>query len=224
MGDNPLDDFEDIVPKWESDVETAETRQVDEPADAGERPGGTVTPLHPVDDPLDQAEVGTAEAIVNEMVDALQAAKTVPLSGNVLVDRDAMVNNLQRVLSSLPEELRQARWMIREREAFVARTNEAGLDITNRAKDRAKQIIAQAQVRSDELVSQSHVLKEAVEEANILIRNAESEARRIRLDAEDYSEERLIHLENLFGSLLHQAREARAEFHDPRPASPEPPI
>ncbi len=224
MGDNPLDDFEDIVPDWENDAAATQTSELPLDGEDDERPGDKVTPLHPVDDPLDQTEVGTAEAIINEMVDALQAAKTVPLSGNVLVDRNAMVNNLQRVLSSLPEELRQARWMIREREAFVARTNEAGHEITDRAKERAKQIIAQAQSRSDELVSQSHVLKEAVEEANILIRNAESEARRIRLDAEDYSEERLIHLENLFGSLLHQAREARSEFHDPRPPSPEPPI
>lgn len=219
MGDNPLDDFEDIIPEWDEPADDAfDSDQSDV------RPGENVTPLHAVDDPLDSSAVGAVEAVVSEMIVALQAAKTVPLSRNVLVDRDAMVANLQRIASGLPEELRQARWMIREREAFVARTNEGGAEITQRAQDRAKQIIAQAQKRSEELVSQSHVLKEAVEEANVLIRNAEAEARRIRLDAEDYSEERLVHLENLFSSLLHQAREARAEFHDPRPASPEPPV
>ena len=103
--------------------------------------------------------------------------------------------------------------MVREREAFVARTNEKAREITERAHQRAR-----------ELVSQSHVLAEAVEEANVLIKNAEGEARRIRLDAEDYSEARLSHLEQLFTALLQQARQARLEWHEARPAGPDAPI
>ena len=73
-----------------------------------------------------------------------------------------------------PDELRAARWMVREREAFIARTNEKAREIVDRARKEA-----------EELVSESHIVAEAVEEANILVRRAEGEARRLRLETED---------------------------------------
>ena len=205
MGDNPLDDFEDIIPDWEDVEEEVE----DYPAPALI----AIESVEPIEDPLDTGRAGVVQQIIDEMIVALQAAKAVPLSQNVLVDREAFISNLQRISDGIPEEVRQARWMVREREAFISRTNEKAREITDRA-----------QQRSRELVSQSHVLGEAVEEANILIRNAEGEARRIRLDAEDYSEERLAHLEQLFGALLQQARQARLEWHEARPSGPSAPV
>ena len=99
--------------------------------------------------------------------------------------------------------------MIREREAFIARTNE-----------RAKSIVDNAQAKATEMVSESRILAEAVEEANVLVRNAEGEARRIRLQAEDLADDRLQQLEVLFRNLLGQVRSARAQYHEARPAPP----
>lgn len=206
MGDNPLDDFEDIIPDWD-EVEEETVAEFPAPALIA------IETVDPIDDPLDTSRVGLVLQIIEEMIVALQAAKAVPLSQNVLVDREAFISNLQRISDGIPEEVRQARWMVRERVAFVSRTNE-----------KAREIAERARTRSRELISQSHVLAEAVEEANVLVRNAESEARRIRLDAEDYSEERLAYLEKLFGTLLQQAREARLEWHEARPGGPEAPI
>lgn len=218
MGDNPFDEFEDIIGDDEK-VAYDDDAYDDVHGDAVDSDVfDKVVPLpgvsaEPIEDPLDKASVGAVDAMIGELIDQLRDAKTMPLSSNVLVDKGAFIANLERLRQLVPEELRQARWMIREREAFVARTNEKG-----------KEIIDKAQARSKELVSQSHVLAEAVEEANILVRNAEAEARRVRLDAEDYSEDRLVQLEHLFGNLTKQVRDTRAEFHRARPADPEPPI
>jgi cell division septum initiation protein DivIVA len=156
--------------------------------------------------------VGELQELIEEMIVAVEEAKAVPLSGNVMVDREEMRAMLVNLRDRLPEELRAARWMIREREAFVARTNE-----------RARGIVDRAKLKADELVSESHVLAEAVDEANALIRRAEGEARRIRLEAEDFSDERLEYLEGLFAKLLSQVQDARAQFHEARPAEPPPP-
>ncbi|MDH3308327.1 MAG: hypothetical protein OEO77_12515 [Acidimicrobiia bacterium] len=221
MADDPFDDFEDIIPD-DDDLDDDDNVvgmfdevHGDEPdTDMFEKvvqfPGAAAEPIH---DPLDSSSIGQVDAMLQELIVQLQAAKTMPLSSNVLVDKNAFIANLERLRAIMPEELRQARWMIREREAFMSRANEKAREITDKA-----------QVRSNELVSQSHVLAEAVEEANILVRNAEAEARKIRLDAEDYSEDRLVQLEHLFGNLLKKVRDTRAEFHQARPASPEPPI
>lgn len=161
------------------------------------------------DRPENPAQVGQLHDIIDEMMVAVQEAKALPLSGAVRVEREEFLAMLEELKASLPEELRAARWMVREREAFIARTNE-----------KAKAAMDRAAVHARELVSESNIIAEAVEEANVLTRRAEGEARRIRLEAEDLAEDRLEHLEVLFTNLLKQVREARHEFHQARPAPP----
>jgi hypothetical protein len=158
------------------------------------------------------ASVGELQELLDEVIVAVQEAKQVPLSSNVMVDREEMLARLTTLRDRLPEEMKAARWMIREREAFVARTNERARSIVDRAKRRA-----------EELVSDSHILAEAVEEANALIRRAEGEARQIRLENEDFAHQRLEYLETLFGKLIAQVENAKAEFHQARPPEPPPP-
>ncbi len=146
------------------------------------------------------------------MID-VENARQVPLSNSVMVSQEDMLDNLSRIQKELPEELRAARWMVREREAYIARTNET-----------ARGVFAEAKKRSDELVSESYIVQEAVEEANALVRNAEGEARRIRLESEDFAERHLAEAEQVLGELLRYVREARAELHQALPPAPEPPI
>ena len=168
-----------------------------------------VTGEHAAAGPQRVASVGELQELLDEIIVAVEEAKQVPLSANVMVDREEMLARLTTLRDRLPEEMKAARWMIREREAFVSRTNERARSIVDRAKRRA-----------EELVSESHILAEAVEEANILIRRAEGEARQIRLENEDFAHQRLDYLETLFGKLIAQVQNAKAEFHQSRPAEP----
>lgn len=151
--------------------------------------------------------------VIEQLVAEVQEARPVPLSNNVRINRDEFVTRLRGLQEALPEELRAARWMVREREKYVARTNE-----------RAREMLSKAKSRSEEMVSDSHIVKEAVEEANRLVRNAEKEAERIRLEAEDFAERHLAEAETVLGELLRYVQEARAELHQSRPVTPEPPL
>jgi 5-methylthioribose kinase len=151
--------------------------------------------------------------IVDDLIVHLHEAKVMPLSSNVLVDRDAFLTKLESLRASLPDELRAARWMVREREAFIARTNEKSREIIDRAREEA-----------DTLVSESNIVKEAVEEANILVRRAEGDARRLRLESEDDIERKLQKLEHLLVDLTSQVQGSRAELHQARPKPPEVPL
>lgn len=157
--------------------------------------------------------VGELQDMVDEMIAELEAAKSMPLSANVLVDREYFLGMLRRLRAELPDELRAARWMVREREAFIARTNE-----------RAQEIIDRSKAESRRLVSESYVLAEAVEEANLLVRRAEGEARRVRLEAEDEIERQLEQVESLLAELLTRVHNSREDLHKARPKPPEVPI
>ncbi|MFZ0491576.1 MAG: hypothetical protein WAM81_00085 [Acidimicrobiia bacterium] len=154
-------------------------------------------------------EVGELSELLDELETSVRDAKPIPLSSSVRVDREGVLELIGSIRAVLPEDLRAARWMIREREAFIARTNE-----------RAKSIVDNAQAKAAEMVSESRILAEAVEEANVLVRNAEGDARRIRLEAEDLADDRLQQLEVLFRNLLGQIRSTRSQYHEARPAPP----
>ena len=164
-------------------------------------------------DPRPRSSVGELQDSIDEMIAQLEEAKSMPLSTNVLVDKEVFLTLLHRLRAELPDELRAARWMVREREAFIARTNE-----------RAEEIIDRARSESRKLVSESYVLAEAVEEANVLVRRAEGEARRMRLEAEDEIDASLEEVENLMAALLTRVHNARSELHQSRPAPPEVPL
>lgn len=151
--------------------------------------------------------------IVDDLIVHLHQAKSMPLSASALVDREMFLAQLDNLRTSLPDELRAARWMVREREAFIARTNE-----------KAREILGDARQEADELVSESNIVAEAVEEANILVRRAEGEARRLRLEAEDYIEKSLQRVETLLGGIVSQIHSARQELHQARPKPPDVPL
>ncbi len=152
------------------------------------------------------------DSIENLMIE-IENARQVPLSNSVMINQDETLDELAGIQSALPEELRAARWMVREREAYIARTNE-----------KAREVLADAKQRSEHMVSESYIVQEAVEEANTLVRNAETEARRIRLESEDFAERHLAEAEQVLAELLRYVREARAELHQTLPAQPEPPV
>jgi vacuolar-type H+-ATPase subunit H len=151
--------------------------------------------------------------IVDDLIVHLHEAKMMPLSSNALVDRDVFLTRLETLRASLPDELRAARWMVREREAFISRTNEKAREIVDKAREEA-----------DALVAESNIVKEAVEEANILVRRAEGDARRLRLEAEDDIERKLQEMEHLLDELTIKVQGSRAEFHQARPRPPEVPL
>jgi 5-methylthioribose kinase len=183
-----------------SDTHT-ETELVVDTTDDDETPSSPQTEL---EDILD---------IVDDLIVHLHESKTMPLSSNAIVDREMFLSRLETLRASLPDELRAARWMVREREAFISRTNE-----------KAREIVDNARKEADELVSDSNIVAEAVEEANILVRRAEGEVRRLRLETEDDIERKLQTIEHLLVDLTTQIQGSRAEFHRARPKPPEVPI
>ena len=180
--------------------------------DEAQGPGSEHADDSITDIPYVPATVGELQEFVDELIIAVQQARSVPLSGSVMVDRHDFEAKLQRLRAELPEELRAARWMVRERESFIAKTN-----------DRGKEIVERAKAHAAHLVGETQVMTEAVAEANYLVRNAESDAMRIRLEAEDEIEEGLEQLDHLLAELLDRVRRRRAELHRSRSAAPDVP-
>jgi len=131
------------------------------------------------------AGVPEAEALLQRVAGMIAGARALPLSSSVKLDnKDEVLELLREAIERLPEELRQARWMLKEREEFLAGTQR-----------RADELVEAARSEAQRLVQRTEILKEAQAQARRTLEESRGEAQRLRLEAEDYADQRLAQFE-----------------------------
>ncbi len=128
-------------------------------------------------------------------------AKTVPLSASVMLNRAEIDGLVADLREALPDELTQARWVIKERD-----------DILERAQVDADDILEQARSEQERLVSQQEVVRTAEAEGQRIVSEAREHARRIRLEAEDYVDAKLANFEVVLQKTLGAVERGRAKL------------
>ena len=146
-----------------------------------------------------QARLGESEMILRQTIDIIVQAPSVPLSSSPRVNRDEIVELLQDALDRLPEEIRQARWMLKERQEFLDKT-----------KREADEILGAARQQAERMVQRTEVVRAAEARARQVIDAADEETRRLKHETEDFLGQRLGSFEILLGRLqktVHNGRE-----------------
>lgn len=132
--------------------------------------------------PLEQLD---AEVLIRRVADVVGNAKPIPLSTTVrLENRDEVLELLDEAIKRLPDELKRARWLLKEREEFLAKTQREADDLMNDARARAER-----------MVQRTEIVREAERVAQRRVEEADDEARRLRHEAEDYCDQKLAGFE-----------------------------
>ena len=134
--------------------------------------------------------VGDAETLLRRAIDIVATAPTMPLSSSPRIDRDEIIELLEESLHRLPDELRQARWMLKERQEFVAKT-----------RREADELLEVARVKAERMVQRTEVVRAAEQRARQVMETAETDARRLRHETEDFLDQRLGSFEILLDKL-----------------------
>jgi hypothetical protein len=124
------------------------------------------------------------ERLLRRLHETVSGARPMPLSTSVMVNRDEMLELVEEAMERLPDELRAARWLLKEREEFLARTKREGDEILDAARNRAER-----------MVQRTEVVKAAEARARKLVDAAEVEARRLRNECEDFCDQKLASFE-----------------------------
>jgi hypothetical protein len=135
----------------------------------------------PVPTPYHGAET---EEILLQLHDIVDAARPVPLSASSMISKDEVLELLGEALARLPEELRAARWLLKEREEYLARVRHEG-----------DEILDQARTRAERMVQRTEVVKAAEARAYQIVDTAEAEARRLHHEVEDFCDQKLASFE-----------------------------
>ena len=103
--------------------------------------------------------------LIDKLDDVVHNARPVPLTDQVRVDREEIYDLLDQMRATIPEEIKQARWIVKERQEMLAE-----------AKREAERIVKEARDRQAQLVSQEEVVKQAERAAELVLGVAAGDA------------------------------------------------
>jgi hypothetical protein len=141
------------------------------------------------------------ETILHRVADAIGNARPMPLSASVMINRDEVLELVEEALSRLPEELRAARWLLREREDFLAKVQREGDDILDAAR-----------VRAERMVQRTEVVRNAQHAARQVLEAADAESRRLRHEAEDFCDQKLAQFEIVLDRTIRTVQAGRSRL------------
>jgi hypothetical protein len=144
-----------------------------------------------------------AEELLRSAIDTIRQARAMPLSSSVLVSRDELVGLLEEALRRLPEEMRHARWMLRERDDFLAKT-----------RREAEDILEASRVQAEGMVQRGEIVRQAQHSAQRVLDRAHDEARRLRREAEEYCDRKLSSFEDLLERTAQTVQSGRRKLQE----------
>ncbi len=143
-------------------------------------------------EPLDEIE---------KFEELISKSKRVPLTSNIILNEGKVYEFLDRLRASFPEEFKEARWIVKERD-----------QVLHDAKAESDRIISDAQEEANRLVSETKIIKNANRESERIIREAETKERELKLEAEDYIDSKLAGLEATLQKLLTSIEKGRQKL------------
>ena len=141
--------------------------------------------------------------LIDKLDDLVHNAKAVPLTDQVRIDREEIYDILDQMRATIPEEIKQARWIVKERQEMLAEAK--------REQDRLLQEAREQAVRE---ASQTEIVKLAERQAQEIIDEARRQAREMRLEMEDWADGMLATLETNLDKFLVAVRRGRERLHE----------
>jgi len=138
-------------------------------------------------------------ARIQQLEDMVREAKSMPLSSSALLNREELLELVASMREQLPEEIKQARWVVRDREELLAK-----------ARREAESLVERARAEQMRLVGQEAVVQEAQEEAERIVSDAQDRAHNVRMEAEDYVDGKL----GQFEITIQRLQEMLAQTHE----------
>jgi cell division septum initiation protein DivIVA len=141
--------------------------------------------------------------LIDKLDDLVHNARPVPLTDQVRVDREEIYDLLDQMRATIPEEIKQARWIVKERQEMLAE-----------AKREAERIVKEAREQQARLVANEEITRQAERAAEEIVEEAREREREIRLGAEDYADDILSTLEVNLDKFLGAVKRGRERLQE----------
>jgi cell division septum initiation protein DivIVA len=133
--------------------------------------------------------------MIDRLEELLNESRPLPFTHNVIVDEDRMLDLIDQMRVSIPEEVKKAQQIMAQRDRLLAQATEEAQRTVNLARD-----------KSSELVERDQVVQAAYVQAEQIKAQARLDGDAIRKDADQYVLETLRNLEMEMERTINQIR------------------
>src|SRR5712691_2346810 len=91
--------------------------------------------------------------LIDKLDDLVHNAKPVPLTDTVRVDKEEIYDILDQMRATIPEEIKQARWIVKERQEMLAEAKRQAEEIIEEARAREREIRLGAEDYADDILN-----------------------------------------------------------------------
>jgi len=139
--------------------------------------------------------------LVDRLEELFNESYAIPLTNNVIVNEDRMLEIIDQMRISIPEEVKNAQQVIAQRDRVFAQ-----------AQEEAQRTVKLAKEKGEDIIARDAIVEAAQDRADQIIAQARIEAEKARLEADEYIVESLGALETELARLISQARNGIASL------------
>lgn len=147
--------------------------------------------------------------LVDRLEELFNESRTVPFTRNAVVDEDKMLDIIDQMRVTIPNEVKQAQQIMAQRDRFLAQ-----------AQEEATRIVALAKEKAEQMVEHETIVKSAMTRADQILAQARLDAQATRRDADDYVIDGLQHLDAEITRLQTQVRNGIRKLEEDRLRGP----
>lgn len=138
---------------------------------------------------------------LDELVALIEGARAMPMSASCVVNRGDVLALLDEVRAALPAELREARYVLRDRDDVIAE-----------GRREAERIVAEAYEERLRILSETDIVREAYAERDRLLAEAAAQADAMRREVDDYVDAKLANFEVVLTKTLNAVERGREKL------------
>ncbi|MCH8877554.1 MAG: hypothetical protein IIA89_12140 [Chloroflexi bacterium] len=150
--------------------------------------------------------------LVDRLEELFNESRPIPLTHSVVVDEDRVLEIIDQMRISIPEEVKKSQQVLAQRDRVMAQ-----------AQEEANRTLTLAKRRGEESLSRDSVVEAAHERAEQILDQARADVESMRSEADEYAVETLAALEDELTQLLNQTRNGIAKMSAERERIMEPP-
>jgi cell division septum initiation protein DivIVA len=138
---------------------------------------------------------------LDKLEQLINGATRLPFTGKVVLNEDDLYELVDEIKSALPDELRQARQVLRERDRIL-----------ERAREEAEALITEARSQVERLTDESTITRQARKQAEEILERARQVSAELSRRAREYADESMALLEQQLERLLGEVQDGRKQL------------
>lgn len=128
--------------------------------------------------------------LVDRLENLIAGSRRMPLVSQIIVKESDILNIIDQLRTTIPDEIKQARRVIQDKERILAQ-----------AQAEANALLARARTESEQAVNREGLLRAAETRSQEMVRRAEEEAEQLKVEADGYVIETLRALRDHLSSI-----------------------